>query len=45
MMLGREVIVRTKLSLSSNVLSSLIEIVKELVIVPAVKVTLYGPEE
>ena len=28
-MLGREVIVRTKLSLSSNVLSSLIEIVND----------------
>ena len=44
-MLGREVIVRAKFSLSSNVLSFLIEIANELLVVPAVKVTLYGPEE
>ena len=44
MIVGREVIVTTKLSLSSNVSSSVIVIVNELLIVPAVKVMSYGPE-
>ena len=45
MILGREVIVTVKVSLSSNVLSSFIVIVNEVLVVPAVKVMSYGPEE
>ena len=41
---GDELIVRIKLSLSSLASSSIIEITNELVIIPAINVTSYGPE-
>ena len=41
--IGAETIIRTKSSSASNIPSSNIEIVNEVVVTPAVNVTMYGP--